>query len=69
MTRGSAVEPAGQSPPALGTVADGEDVNDVRVHDLMTRLPAVITTTTSIRDAASVMVRGRFPGALGGLTR
>jgi len=40
-------------------VADGKDVNDVRVHDLMTRRPAV-TTTTSIRDAASVMMRGRF---------
>jgi CBS domain-containing protein len=115
MTRASAVRPAGQSPPALGTVADvvrpplatvaphdhaaaaaylmkhadasalivldaqsgqpvgviteaniahavarGEDVNDVRVHDLMTRPPAVITTITSIRDAASVMMRGSF---------
>jgi CBS domain-containing protein len=114
MTCAFTVEPAGQSPPALGTVADimrpsattvathdhaaaaaylmkhadasavmvldaqsgqpigiiteaniahavadGKDVNDVRVHDLMTRRPAV-TTTTSIRDAASVMMRGRF---------
>src|SRR5215469_8065422 len=115
MTRASAVKPAGQSPPALGTVADilrpplatvtphdhaaaaayltkhadasalmvldaqsgqpiglitkaniahavadGEDVNDIRVHDLMTRLPAVMSSTTSIRDAARVMMRGRF---------
>jgi CBS domain-containing protein len=41
-------------------VADGKDVNDVRIRDLMTPRPTVITTTTSIRDAAGLMTRGRF---------
>jgi CBS domain-containing protein len=41
-------------------VADGKDVNEVRIHDLMTADPAVITATTSIQEAARVMVTGRF---------
>ncbi|MGE5287681.1 MAG: cyclic nucleotide-binding/CBS domain-containing protein [Micromonosporaceae bacterium] len=35
-------------------IADGKDVNDVRVHAVITTRPA-ITTTTSIRDAAKIM--------------
>jgi CBS domain-containing protein len=41
------------------TVADGKDVNDVRIHDLMTS-PTVVEQTTSIRDAAEIMVNGHF---------
>ena len=41
-------------------VADGKDVNDVRIHDLMTDAPTVIRTTTSIRDAARIMTNDRF---------
>lgn len=42
------------------TVADGKDVNEVRIRDLMTTSPTVVTATTSIRDAADTMVAGRF---------
>ena len=35
-------------------VADGKDVNSVRIYELMTTHPAIITTTTSVRDAARV---------------
>jgi CBS domain-containing protein len=41
-------------------VADGKDVNNVRIHDLMTTRPTVINTTTSVRDAAEIMASGRF---------
>jgi CBS domain-containing protein len=41
-------------------VADGKNVNDVRIHDLMTEKPTVISATTSIRDAARVMTKGHF---------
>jgi len=41
-------------------VADGKDPNEVRIHDLMTTRPTVITTTTSIRDAAETMTAGHF---------
>jgi CBS domain-containing protein len=41
-------------------VADGKDVNQVRIHDLMTADPTVITATTSIHEAARVMVTGHF---------
>jgi CBS domain-containing protein len=34
-------------------VADGKDVNRVRIYDLMTTRPTVISTTTSVRDAAN----------------
>ena len=36
------------------TIADGKDVNDVRVDAVMTTRPAILTTT-SIRDAATIM--------------
>ena len=35
-------------------IADGNDVNDVRVHAVMTTRPAILTTT-SISDAAKIM--------------
>jgi CBS domain-containing protein len=41
-------------------VADGKDVNNVRIHDLMTTRPTVIGTTTSVRDAAAIMTAGHF---------
>ena len=41
-------------------VADGKDVNSTRIHDLMTTRPTVISTTTSVRDAAKVMTSGHF---------
>ncbi len=41
-------------------VADGKNVNDVRVHDLMTEEPTVIQATTSIRSAARTMTNGHF---------
>jgi CBS domain-containing protein len=41
-------------------VADGKDVNQVRIHDLMTTHPAVITATTSVTDAARAMVSGHY---------
>ncbi len=41
-------------------VADGKDVNDVRIRDVMTRHPTVINARTSIRDAAESMMAGHF---------
>jgi CBS domain-containing protein len=41
-------------------VADGKDVNDVRIADVMTTSPTVIPTTTTIRDAARSMIVGHF---------
>jgi CBS domain-containing protein len=41
-------------------VGDGKDVNSVRIQDLMTARPTVINTTTSVRDAAEVMMHSRF---------
>jgi CBS domain-containing protein len=41
-------------------VADGKDPNEVRVHDVMTSDPSVISATTSIGDAARAMVTGHF---------
>jgi CBS domain-containing protein len=41
-------------------VADGKDVNSVRVYELMTTRPTVVTTTTNVRDAAKVMMSGHF---------
>ena len=40
-------------------IADGKDVNDVRVHAVMTTRPAILSTT-SIRDAATTMTAGQF---------
>jgi CBS domain-containing protein len=41
-------------------IADGKDVNSVRIHDLMTTRPTVVNTTTSVRDAAAIMAAGHF---------
>jgi CBS domain-containing protein len=41
-------------------VADGKNPNDVRIYQLMTARPTVVSTTTSIRDAAKVMTSARF---------
>ena len=41
-------------------VADGKDVNTTRIYELMTTRPTVITTTTSVRDAARAMSSGHF---------
>src|SRR5215470_9092714 len=36
-------------------VADGKNPDDVRIYQLMTAEPTVVSTTASIRDAAKVM--------------
>src|SRR5215472_3491488 len=41
-------------------VADGMDVNNTRIHDLLTAHPAAIPAATSIRDAAITTVNGGF---------
>jgi CBS domain-containing protein len=41
-------------------VAEGKDVNDVRIRDLMTARPTVITAATSVRDAAESMLASHF---------
>jgi CBS domain-containing protein len=41
-------------------VADGKDVNEVRIHDLMTERPTVIHPKTSVIEAARIMTNGRF---------
>ena len=41
-------------------VADGKNVNSTRIYELMTTRPAIITPTTSVRDAAQVMTSGHF---------
>ncbi len=42
------------------TVADGKDVNEVRIRDVMTTGPTVVTAETSIADAAETMTTGHF---------
>jgi CBS domain-containing protein len=41
-------------------VADGKDVNSVRIYELMTARPTLIRTTTSVLDAAKLMMSGHF---------
>jgi CBS domain-containing protein len=41
-------------------VADGKDVNNTRIYELMTTRLTIITTMTSVRDAAKVMTSGHF---------
>ena len=41
-------------------VADGKDVNEVRIRQLMTTSPSFIGPMTSIRDAAQTMTSNRF---------
>jgi CBS domain-containing protein len=41
-------------------VADGKDVNSVRIHQLMTVRPTIVKTTTTVREAAKLMMSGHF---------
>ena len=41
-------------------VAAGRDANSVRIHDLMTTGLSVIRATSGIREAANIMITGRF---------
>jgi CBS domain-containing protein len=41
-------------------VADGKDMNEARIRELMTTHPTVISAATSIRDAAESMTAGHF---------
>ncbi|HEY7143203.1 MAG TPA: CBS domain-containing protein [Streptosporangiaceae bacterium] len=41
-------------------VADGKDVNHVRIREMMTAGPTVIAATTRIPDAARLMMTGHF---------
>jgi CBS domain-containing protein len=41
-------------------VADGKNLNEVRIRKLMTIRPTVINPGTSVRDAAQIMTRSHF---------
>jgi CBS domain-containing protein len=41
-------------------VADGKNVNNVRIAEVMTPDPTVVGTNTSLREAAELMMDGRF---------
>jgi CBS domain-containing protein len=41
-------------------VADGRNVNEVRISEVMTPDPTVVGTTCSLREAAELMTNGRF---------
>jgi|SRR5215469_4626432 len=41
-------------------VADRKDMDNTRIRDLMTASPTVISSTTTIRDAAKLMTARRF---------
>lgn len=41
-------------------VADGKNVNEVRISEMMTPHPTVVTTATSVREAAELMTARRF---------
>jgi CBS domain-containing protein len=41
-------------------VADGKNVNDIRISDVMTPEPTVVGTATSLREAAELMTGGHF---------
>jgi CBS domain-containing protein len=41
-------------------VADGKNVNEVRISEVMTPEPIVVGTATSLREAAQVMANGHF---------
>src|ERR1700748_2613465 len=62
VTRAQAREPVGiiNEADISHLVADGKNPNDVRIYQLMTARPTVVSTATSIRDAARVMISGRF---------
>jgi CBS domain-containing protein len=62
VTKGQTGEPIGIITDAdiSHAVADGKNPSDVRIYQLMTTRPTVISTTASIRDAAKVMTSGHF---------
>jgi CBS domain-containing protein len=62
VTQGQTAQPVGIITEAdiSHAVADGKNPNDVRIYQLMTADPTVVSTTASIRDAAKVMTSGRF---------
>ena len=62
VTEAHTAEPAGIITEAdiSHAVAHGKNPNDVRIYQLMTADPTVVSTTASIRDAAKVMTKGRF---------
>jgi CBS domain-containing protein len=62
VTQGQTGEPIGIITDAdiSHAVADGKNPSDVRIYQLMTTRPTVISTTASIRDAAKVMTSGHF---------
>jgi signal-transduction protein with cAMP-binding, CBS, and nucleotidyltransferase domain len=41
-------------------VGDGKDLNEIRVYDIMTTRPTVVTATTTVRAAAETMTAGGF---------
>ena len=41
-------------------VADGKNLNQLRIRELMTLRPTVINPATSVRDAAQIMTRRHF---------
>jgi CBS domain-containing protein len=41
-------------------VADKKDLEQIRIRDLMTKEPTVITADTSVREAAESMLAGHF---------
>jgi len=41
-------------------VADARDMNDARVHDIMTTHLTTVPAATPIRDAAAIMIAGHF---------
>ncbi len=41
-------------------VADGKNLNQLRIRELMTLRPTVINPATSVRDAAQIMTRSHF---------
>jgi CBS domain-containing protein len=62
VTQGQTGEPIGIITDAdiSHAVADGKNPSDVRIYQLMTARPTVISTTASIRDAAKAMTSGHF---------
>jgi CBS domain-containing protein len=41
-------------------VADGRDINEIRIHDVLAKLPAAIPATTPARDAAEIMFNAGY---------
>src|SRR5262250_3434397 len=41
-------------------VADGKNVNETRISEVMTPEPIVVGTATSLREAAELMTKGHF---------